>query len=518
MLSAAETLSDDPAILKDMVVAQSAEIHNQNILIEKLKAQLSGMQRHRFGQSSEKLDQLEMTLENAEIAALPIEPAKEQPALEEKQKPVRKALPEHLERIDDILPVPEESCKECGGHLRPLSESITEELDYIPARFVVRRIIRPKRSCRACETIHQAPMPTRPIERGRPTAGLLAHVLVSKYCDHLPLYRQSQIYAREGIDLSRSTLAGWVAQSAQLLEPLAESIGKHVMAGDAIFADDTTTQVQAPGQGKTRTGRIWAYVRDERGYNGNAAPAAYYKYSPDRKGAHPQEHLKGFSGFMHVDGYTGYNAAVEDNNITEVACLAHIRRKFFDVHQANGSTLALEALEHIAKLYQIEKQIKGQPPDIRRQVRQEQAEPLLQKFEDWLHQTHKAISGKTPLAAAIRYALSRLPKLKTYLDDGRLEIDNNAAERAMRPIALGRKNYMFMGSDGGGKAAAILYTLIETAKMNGINPQDWLTDVLTRIPDHSINKVDELMPWNYVSHKIQSSSSISEGILTKNYA
>jgi len=498
MSNAVLTLPSDPKELQDLVRSRDIEIYNQNILIAKLQHQLSGMQRHRFGSSSEKLDQMEMTLENVEIAVVP-EPASAKPLEpDKKQQPKRKPLPAHLPRVDDVIAVPETCCTECGStELRPLSESITEELDYIPARFVVRRIVRPKLSCRTCETIHQAPMPSRPIERGRPTAGLLAHVLVSKYADHLPLYRQSQIYAREGIDLHRSTLAGWVGQVGRLLEPLAEAIGAHVMQSGMIFADDTTTQVQDKGAGKTKTGRIWAYVCDARGYGGDTSPAAFYRYSGNREGAHPHAHLKTFNGTMHIDGYAGYNQIVTDNKITDIACLAHIRRKFFDVHKATGSPLAQEALTQIAALYKIEKEIKGLPPDIRAQTRQDKAKPLLKTFANWLIQTHTQISGKTPLAAAIRYAQKRLPKLDPYLEDGRTEIDNNAAERAMRPIALGRKNYMFVGSDTGGKSAAILYTLIETAKMNGIDPQAWLTDVLNRIADHPMKTVADLAPWNF---------------------
>lgn len=502
MINAPQFLSDDAAVLQKMVIAHRAEIHNQQILIEKLQAQLSGMQRHRFGQSSEKQNQIEMALENVEIASSTIEVTTEPASLlldDENQQPKRKPLPDHLPRINDLLAPDVECCKACGGTtLRPLSESVTEELDYIPARFVVRRIIRPKLSCRDCETIHQVPMPSRPIERGRPSASLLAHVLVSKYSDHLPLYRQSQIYAREGVDLHRSTLAGWVGQAASLLEPLAEAIGKHVMSAPTIFADDTTTQVQAPGSGKTKTGRIWAYVCDERGYSGESPCATYYKYSANRKGEHPLVHLKGFTGSMHADGYTGYNQAVSDNAIIEVACLAHVRRKFFDVHEATGSSIAQEAISRIAALYAIEKDIKGKPPDIRVAMRQARSKPLLQDLEQWLKDTQQTISGKTQLALAMRYACKRLPKLAVYLDDGRLEIDNNTAERAMRPIALGRKNYMFVGSDAGGKSSAILYTLIQTAKMNNVDPQAWLTNVLEQIAGHPINKVEVLAPWMFL--------------------
>lgn len=498
MSNTALTLPNNLSSAHDVIATYASENHNLKILVEKLQHQLSGMQRHRFGQSSEKMDQIEMALENIEMEAAP-EPTPDEPsAPDKKQQPKRKPLPDHLPRIDDVIPVAHACCQKCGGTaLRPLSESVTEELDYIPARFVVRRIIRPKLSCRECETIHQAPMPSRPIERGRPSAGVLAHVIVSKYADHLPLYRQSQIYAREGVDLHRSTLAGWVGQAARLLEPLAEAIGDHVMQSGVIFTDDTSCPVQEKGAGKTKTGRIWAYVCDARGHGGDTPPAAFYHYSEGRNGEYPHRHLQGFNGVMHIDGYAGYKQIVKDNKITAIACLAHIRRKFFDVHKSTGSALAQEAITQIAALYKIEKAIKGQPPDMRAQTRQAKAKPLLKIFEKWLIQTHAQISGKTALAKAIRYAQNRMLTLESYLEDGRAEIDNNTAERAMRPIALGRKNYMFMGSDAGGKYAAILYSLIETAKMNGVDPQAWLTDVLTRIADHPMKTVDDLAPWKF---------------------
>ncbi|MDF1807679.1 IS66 family transposase, partial [Hyphomonas sp.] len=331
----------------------------------------------------------------------------------------------------------------------------------------------------------------------RPGAGLLAHVLVCKYADHLPLYRQSQIFARDGLDIGRSTLAGWVGQSAGLLEPLAEAIGRHVRRGTAIFADDTTLNLLAPGTGKTKTARMWTYVRDERAWAGEAPPAAYYRFTPDRKGEHPVEHLAGYRGFMHADGYAGFNALYDTGEITEVACMAHIRRKFVDVHKASGSAIAEEAIQRIARLYAIEKAIRGKPLDERAAVRQARSRPIFEAFDTWLATQLTRISGKTPLAAAIRYALTRMKRLEPWLAHGVTELDNNAAERAMRPVALGRKNFLFAGSMKGGHAAACLYTLIETAKLNGVDPQAWLTDVLARIADTKITLLDDLLPWTY---------------------
>ncbi len=332
---------------------------------------------------------------------------------------------------------------------------------------------------------------------GRPGPGLLAHVLISKYGDHLPLYRQSQIYAREGIELERSTLAGWVGQSARLLEPLAEAIGRHVRHGQAIFADDTPMKMLAPGKGRTATARMWAYVRDEHGWSGSAPPAAHYRFSTDRKGEHPADHLAGYRGFMHADGYAGFNRLYDTGQIIEVACMAHIRRKFVDVQAVSGSAIAQEAVERIGRLYAIEKAIRGKPPDERAAVRQARSRPVFEDLDAWLQTQLTRISGKTPLAVAIRYALTRMKKLEPWLHHGITELDNNTAERAIRPLAVGRKNYLFVGSPSGGKSAAIAYTLIETAKLNDVDPQAWLTDVLADIADTKITCLEDLMPWSY---------------------
>ena len=366
----------------------------------------------------------------------------------------------------------------------------------MPGRFVVNRITRPRFACSGCERFVQAPLPSRPIERGRPGPGLLAHVLVSKYGDHLPLYRQSAMYAREGLDLDRSTLADWVGRSTALLEPLAAAIGQHVLGGEALFADDTPVAMLAPGKGRTTTARMWVYVRDERPWGGPAPPAAWYRFSPDRRGEHPQRHLKTFAGWMHADDYAGFRELYRRGAVREVACLAHVRRKFVDVHRAQGSVIAEEAIRRIAELCAVEKAARGLPPEERVRLRQADARPVLDDLEAWLAARLPALSAKTPLAAAIRHALTRLPKLRPYLDHGTLEAENNAAERAMRPIALGRRNYLFVGSEAGGRAAAVAYTLIGTAKLCGVDPEAWLADTLARIPDHLITRLDELMPWH----------------------
>ena len=391
----------------------------------------------------------------------------------------------------------DDACPDCGGSLRRLGEDVTEELEYVPGRFLVNRIVRPRMACSGCEAFVQASLPSRPVDRCRPGPGLLAHVLVGKYADHLPLYRQSSMFAREGIDLDRSTLADWVGKTTALLEPVADAIGRHVLEGHAIFADDTPVKMLAPGTGKTRTARLWTYARDERPWSGDAPPAARYRFSADRKGEHPRSHLVGFEGFMHADGYAGFEELYRSGSIREVACLAHIRRKFVDVHRSQGSAIAAEAIARIAQLYEVEKRARGSPPNIRLALRRAAAGPAFDDLEAWLHAQLPILSGKSPLGGAIRYGLTRMKRLRPYLADGRLEIDNNVAERAMRSIALGRKNYLFVGSGGGGRAAAIAYTLIETAKLNGINPEAWLADTLARIPDHKITRVDELMPWRW---------------------
>ena len=504
MLDAFKPLPDDPAKLKGLVSLMGEEIKSQTYQIEKLKGQLAAHQKARFGSKSETLDQLAFDLsEDKEIEAAAEAQKQDDPAHGDapdqptKRKHSRKPLPDHLDRVDEVLS-PGEACSDCGGNLRQLGEDVTEELEYIPGRFVVRRIVRPRMACTCCEAFSQAPLPSRPIERGRPGPGLLAHVLVSKYCDHLPLARQSHIYAREKVDLHRSTLTDWVGRSTALLEPLADHIGKLVRAGPALFADDTPVKLQTKTKiKKAKTARLWSYVRDERPWQGQAPPCAWYQFSVDRKGEHPVNHLSGYTGTVHADGYAGFNGLFGENKADEQACMVHVRRKFVDVYEAQGSAVAKEVIERIADLYAVEKEARGQSPEERGGLRQTKAKPIFDDLESWLQLQLPKISGKTSLAQAIRYALGRMPKARAYLSNGMLELDNNICERPIRPIALGRKNYLFMGSIGGGKAAATAYTLIETAKMNGVDPEAWLTWVLTHVADHKINKIDELMPWNW---------------------
>jgi transposase len=523
MLDEAGALPEDIDSLRELVRLRGAErdlayeaLKIKTLEVEKLRMQLAKLRRMQFGQSSEKLArevaQLELAIEEIEAnetAAAPAvtaEPADatdtgavaaaETASPDEMRKPARRRLPEHLPR-ETVVHAPAAACPDCGGAVRVLGEDRSEVLEYVPGHFKVVEHVRPKVSCRSCEAIHQAPTPVLPIERGRPGPGLLTHVLISKYCDHLPLYRQTDIYAREGVALSRSTLAGWVGRAAFELTPLVEAIAAHVLAGDKIHGDDTPVPVLAPGTGKTATGRLWAYVRDDRPFAGPAPPAVFYCYSPDRKGIHPQKHLCGFRGILHADGYAGFGELYRSGAVNEVACWAHVRRKFFDIDKANGAPLAHAALQRIGALYAIEDEARGLPSDVRRAIRQSRAGPLLDELKAWLEAALRRISGKSELAVAIRYALSRWAQLTRYRDDGRLEIDNNAAERAIRALVLGRKNWLFAGSHDGGERAAAIYSLTETAKLNRLDPAAWLRDVLAKLATHPAKRIAELLPWNW---------------------
>jgi len=526
----AETCRADLAVAQGALQATQAELTTAQaelraaktavqinaLEIEKLKFQLAKLRRMQFGRSSERItrqiEQLELKLEELETGeaqaateAATAEPPAPRP---ERKKPVRKPLPDHLAR-QEVVHEPENdgtgTCPSCGGAMAKLGEDVTEVLDYVPGRFQVIRHVRPKYACQACDAITQAAGPALPTPRGRATPGLLAHVLVSKYCDHLPLYRQSEIYARDEVELDRSTLCDWVGQAAWLLQPIVEGIRRHVFAAEKIHGDDTTVPVLEPGLGRTKTGRLWVYVRDDRPYCGTAPPAAAYFYSPDRAGEHPAKHLSGFSGFLQADGYAGFEALYEPRRtaeglivnagITEVACWAHCRRKFYDYWIAKKSPVAKEALDRIGAFYAIEDKARFAPPAERLACRAETV-PLVDAFFEWAGKTVSKLSAKSDLADAFRYTIKRRQALSRFLTDARLEIDNNIAENAMRGVALGRRNYLFAGSDSGGDRAASMYTIVQTAKLNGLNPEAYLRGTLTRIADgHPINRIAELMPW-----------------------
>jgi len=330
--------------------------------------------------------------------------------------------------------------------------------------------------------------------------------LVSKYGDHLPLYRQQEIYERQGVELDRSTLADWVGQTSALLEPLVEVLRRHVMSAEKLHADDTPVPVLAPGLGKTKLGRLWTYVRDDRPAGDPTPPAVWFAYSPDRKGEHPQAHLRSFTGTLQADAYGGFNALYESGRIQEAACWAHARRKFYDLHVGHNSPVAAEALRRIAELYAVEADIRGRQPEERRRVRDERSRPLLSSLKQWLEETLMKLSKKSETAQAVRYALGRWDALLRYVDDGLLEMDNNAAERALRAVALSRKNFLFAGSDRGGERAAVIYSLIGTAKLNGLDPETYLREVLSQIADHPINHIEQLLPWNLLADQIVDST------------
>lgn len=508
-------LADLPPDVQAFIAAQTAEliaertthslaIQNRDTIIADLRLQLDGHKKHRFGSRSESLDQLalELMLEEHEIAQAADTDEEEgtSPAKSSRTPRERKLFPKNLKRVEQRI-TPSDACTDCGGSFKELGADVMEELEYVPGHYIVNQIIRPRLACTCCEAVTQAEMPSRPIPKSFVGPALMAHILACKYGYHLPLYRQSQMFENEGIELSGSLLASWVGKCTKLLERVSDAIRDHVLAAQSIFMDDTTVKLLQKGKGKgrnkTKTARLWVYARDEKPWGSTSPPAAWYQFSTSREAQHPSKHLQSYEGFAHADAYAGYNDVYRTGRVTEMACMVHIRREFVKVFESYQLPVAGEAIERIAKLYDVEKQARFKSPQERVALRQEYAKPIFDDLEIWLRAQLGKLSGKTPLAKAIRYALTRLPKARPYLDHGFLELDNNTAERAVRPVTLGRKNYLFMGSEAGGKSAAIAYTLIETCKLNRVNPEAWLAWVLERIQDYPVNRINELLPWEY---------------------
>ncbi|TNE30076.1 IS66 family transposase [Sphingobium sp. CFD-2] len=499
-------------MLAEVQVAKEAQVAELTLAkgeadaeIERLQAIIDAFMRHRFGPRSEQLDpdQLQLGLEDVETAlgqARAIRDAVSQLAQShESRKTNRGSLPVHLERIEQVVDVEDKACPCCGGALHVIGEDVSERLDVVPTTFRVLVTRRPRYGCRSCEgAVVQAPAPARIVEGGIPTEALIAQVLVSKYADHVPLYRQAQIYARQDIKLDRSTLADWVGRAAWYLRPLRDCTLEELRRSQRLFADETTAPVLEPGRGRTKTGQIWAYARDDRPWGGSDPPMVAYVYAPDRKAERPDAHLGDFAGILQVDGYGGYTALAKRRQQVRLAfCWSHVRRKFFEL--AAKSPVATEVLRRIAMLYAVEDEVRGTSAEQRRAMRAEHSRVAVDDLKLYLEARLRQVSAKSKLADAIRYALSRWDGLSRFLDDGRVDLDTNIVERSIRPLALNRKNALFAGSDEGGDNWAVIATLIENCKLSGINPHEWLTRTLVALAKgHPANRLSELMPWTAV--------------------
>jgi len=517
---------DDPAALKAIIAELQATLRAHDLLVQALRIRIAKLQKQAFGASSEKIEreieQLELALEDLRVATAEADdtPPEEDEAPDEGPAPAEKAegAPEKTRRrrprVSEDTPRerreldPGDACPDCGGDLRVVGEDVSELRDMIAAQIKVIEIARVKKSCRRCERMVQEPAPSRPIPRSMAGSSLLAYILVSKFDDHVPLYRLNEIFARMGADIPDTTMVDWCGGAMKALSPLIEKIEADVMASSVLHADDTPIRVLDRSAKKkelgkaVKQGRIWTYVRDQRPWSGAAPPGVVYYFSPDRKGEHPRSHLAQSSGILQADAYTGFRELYEmradgTQQFREAACWAHLRRDFHDVWTASKSEIAREALDRIGTLYDIEREIAGQPAEVRLAARKIHSAETVFAFKAWAEQQLTRIPGKSDLAKAFRYGLSRWDSFCLFLEDGRVAIDNNAAERGMRPIGVGRRNWLFAGSDTGGETLARAMTIIETAKMNGLDPQAYLADILDRIHDHKVNRLAELLPWNW---------------------
>ena len=527
MSPAAETLSDDVAVLRALVleawverdteraekvrlVAERDRLAEQN---DRLRHFIRQLQRMQFGKRSEKLDpdQLNLGLEDLEqaVAAGEAEQEKADPALKraraEKRRAGRGSLPDHLPRIEVVTEPEDTACPCCGGAMHVIGEDRSQRLDVIPAQYQVIVTRRPKYACRTCqEAVVQAAAPARLIEGGLPTERMVAHVLVAKYADHSPLYRQCQILARQGIEIDRSVLAFWVGYAAAEVKPLWRLMREELLRSTKLFADETTAPVLDPGRGRTKTGYFWVIARDDRPWRGGAPPGVVYSYAPGRGAEHAVALFKGFTGVLQTDAYAAYRSLADPKRtggpVSLAHCWSHCRREFFDLAKTAPAPIATEALKRIAEFYQIEAEIRGRSADQRQAVRQEKTKPLVEALKTWLEKTLVQVPGGSTIAKAIRYALNQWDGLVRFLDDGRIEIDSNTVERAMRPVALNRKNALFAGSDEGAENWAMLASLIETCKLHGVNPQAYFTDVLTKLVNNWPNsRLADLLPWAWTA-------------------
>ena len=506
-----DTLPDDPDLLQQMLrtmLHQQSELHAEN---DKLRLLIQRLTRHQFGRRSEQLtdEQLQFGLEDLEQTIAENQAGQDAavvpPAKPRAERAARNhgALPAHLPRYEVVIDAAPEACPCCGGTMHSIGELRTEQLDIVPAQLRVRVTRRPRYACRSCEeAVVVAEAPARPIDGGMPTKALITHVLISKFCDSLPLYRQSRMLARQGIALDRSTLSNWVGTACWWLAPLYDLVVSTVLSSGKVFADDTTLPVLDPGRGRTKTGRLWCYAVDDRPWCGPSHPAAAYVYSEDRKGMRPAGHLASFQGVLQVDGYAGFKRLAgdrADSSVQLAFCWVHMRRAFYQFHASTGSPIAAELLARVASLYAIEAEIRGHSLEHRRLVRCARSRPIVEELHDWLHDQLPRVSGASDLAKAMRYAIRHWPGLIAFLDDGRIEMDTNTVERVIRPITLTRKNALFAGSDGGARHWAIAMTLIQTAKLNGVEPMAWLTDVLEHIVSGQTksHELHSLLPWSW---------------------
>lgn len=504
------------AALSGEVRRSHAALKIAQLTIDKMKVELAYLRRMKYGRSSERLDHPQLELVGGQIAPPVVVPPADASAddglssnvtsiekarkkREFKTRPGLRDLPAHLPRRT-VVHTPQGGCgcTACGGDLREIGQDVSEVLDYEPGTFHVVRHVRPKLACAGCKTIMQALAPTRAMDRCMAGAGLLTHIVVSKFADHVPLYRLCQIYGRDGVEISRSTITDMVGNCALLLTPLAEAVGRYALKAHKVHGDDTPVRALGGKGGKAHTGRLWVYVRDDRPSGDQAPPAVWFQYSTNRKGEHPARHLKNFSGVLQADAYSGYDAIFKQGRILEAGCWSHARRKLWDIHvkqKRQPGTLAHQGLVRIGELFRTEAEVNGRSALRRRRMRQARTAPVLKELKSWMNETLAQVSAKSPIALAIGYSLGNWTALTNFVDDGRIDAHNNTAERALRGVALGRKNYLHFGSDAGGHTAAVMYTLLGTARLNGVNPQRYLRHVLERIADHPSNRIDELLPW-----------------------